>query len=111
VQIINSIFYRPLVFHGALSAFSKNNSLLSPACLPIPPPGQDTAPPAFAGQRLINTDAKVSYFLLARVISTKKSHPFSGWLSCVGADNEIRTRDLNLGKVALYQLSYVRVVF
>ena len=26
-----------------------------------------------------------------------------------GAGNEIRTRDLNLGKVALYQLSYSRV--
>ncbi len=25
-----------------------------------------------------------------------------------GADDEARTRDLNLGKVALYQLSYVR---
>ena len=25
-----------------------------------------------------------------------------------GAGNEIRTRDLNLGKVALYQLSYSR---
>ena len=25
-----------------------------------------------------------------------------------GADDEIRTRDINLGKVALYQLSYVR---
>ena len=24
------------------------------------------------------------------------------------ADDEVRTRDLNLGKVALYQLSYVR---
>ena len=30
--------------------------------------------------------------------------PFS-----IGAGNEIRTRDLNLGKVALYQLSYSRV--
>ena len=29
-----------------------------------------------------------------------------GWL---GAENGIRTRDLNLGKVALYQLSYFRV--
>ncbi len=28
---------------------------------------------------------------------------------CVGAGNEARTRDLNLGKVALYQLSYSRV--
>ena len=26
-----------------------------------------------------------------------------------GAVNEVRTRDLNLGKVALYQLSYVRI--
>jgi hypothetical protein len=25
------------------------------------------------------------------------------------ADDEARTRDLNLGKVALYQLSYVRI--
>jgi hypothetical protein len=27
----------------------------------------------------------------------------------IGAGNEARTRDLNLGKVALYQLSYSRV--
>ena len=26
-----------------------------------------------------------------------------------GAGNEVRTRDLNLGKVALYQLSYTRI--
>ena len=26
-----------------------------------------------------------------------------------GAGNEVRTRDLNLGKVALYQLSYSRI--
>ncbi len=26
-----------------------------------------------------------------------------------GANDEVRTRDLNLGKVALYQLSYVRM--
>jgi hypothetical protein len=25
-----------------------------------------------------------------------------------GADDEIRTRDIDLGKVALYQLSYIR---
>ncbi len=29
-------------------------------------------------------------------------------LRFVGAENGIRTRDLNLGKVALYQLSYFR---
>ena len=28
----------------------------------------------------------------------------------LGAGNEARTRDLNLGKVALYQLSYSRIV-
>ena len=27
-----------------------------------------------------------------------------------GAGNEVRTRDLNLGKVALYQLSYSRIL-
>jgi hypothetical protein len=26
-----------------------------------------------------------------------------------GADDQVRTGDLNLGKVALYQLSYVRI--
>ena len=30
-------------------------------------------------------------------------------LRCFGAENGIRTRDLDLGKVALYQLSYFRV--
>jgi hypothetical protein len=30
-------------------------------------------------------------------------------VSADGAGNEIRTRDLNLGKVALYQLSYSRI--
>ena len=30
-------------------------------------------------------------------------------LSMFGAGNEARTRDLNLGKVALYQLSYSRI--
>ena len=27
-----------------------------------------------------------------------------------GASNEVRTRDLDLGKVALYQLSYTRII-
>ena len=29
----------------------------------------------------------------------------------LGAKDEVRTRDLNLGKVALYQLSYFRLLF
>ena len=41
--------------------------------------------------------------------------PFLGWYRsghryrAFGAGNEARTRDLNLGKVALYQLSYSRI--
>ena len=31
------------------------------------------------------------------------------WIFEIGAGNEVRTRDLNLGKVALYQLSYSRI--
>ena len=31
------------------------------------------------------------------------------WWGKIGAGNEVRTRDLNLGKVALYQLSYSRI--
>src|SRR5438045_7198245 len=39
---------------------------------------------------------------------TKKGRPTAPSLSETGAGNESRTRDLNLGKVALYQLSYSR---
>ena len=40
---------------------------------------------------------------------TKKSQ-ISLRLSLLGAENETRTRDPNLGKVVLYQLSYFRIV-
>ncbi len=39
---------------------------------------------------------------------TKKPSTLT-WLENFGAGNESRTRDLNLGKVALYQLSYSRI--
>ena len=42
---------------------------------------------------------------LPRGCSTTEPH---GPRSVLGAGNEARTRDLNLGKVALYQLSYSR---
>ncbi len=50
-------------------------------------------------------------------VSCKKGKlllPFWAWKDLVflpefGAGNETRTRDLNLGKVALYQLSYSRI--
>ncbi len=31
------------------------------------------------------------------------------WFFCSGADDEARTRYLHLGKVALYQMSYIRI--
>ena len=40
---------------------------------------------------------------------TQKSRSCDRLRSCNGADNGARTRDPNLGKVVLYQLSHVRV--
>ena len=56
--------------------------ILSPACLPIPPPGRPK---------------KVSTVLIPCL---------ERW-----ARDEIRTRDPNLGKVVLYQLSYSRISY
>ena len=41
-------------------------------------------------------------------IGAQKNHP-EGWLRC-GAADEARTRYLHLGKVALYQMSYGRIM-
>ena len=41
-------------------------------------------------------------------IEAQKNHP-EGWLRC-GAADEARTRYLHLGKVALYQMSYGRIM-
>ena len=46
----------------------------------------------------------------ARATPANRKHQREGH-SPVRADNGTRTRGLNLGKVALYQLSYVRSVF
>jgi hypothetical protein len=58
--------------------------ILSPTCLPIPPPEP--------GSHLSGELSKKTPRLAQRF----------------RAKNGIRTRDLNLGKVALYQLSYFR---
>ena len=42
-------------------------------------------------------------------IGAQKNHP-EGWLRC-GAADEARTRYLHLGKVALYQMSYGRLMY
>ncbi len=54
--------------------------------------------------RQINKKKGSESFPFFLVRSTKKLTPTK-----TGAGNEARTRDLNLGKVALYQLSYSRV--
>src|SRR5882762_7112962 len=51
--------------------------------------------------RSADTDANCPY-------RTTKKGSRSASLTNTGAGNESRTRDLNLGKVALYQLSYSR---
>ena len=48
----------------------------------------------------------INFYLGAELILIK---PNINKTKC-GAGNEARTRDLNLGKVALYQLSYSRIV-
>ncbi len=48
-------------------------------------------------------------FELAR-LGPVLNHGICAVTSEFGAGNEIRTRDLNLGKVALYQLSYSRIL-
>ena len=45
----------------------------------------------------------------ARVDNAEGAPPGCPYLHFCGADDGIRTRDPNLGKVVLYQLSYVRV--
>ncbi len=47
--------------------------------------------------------------MFRNVTNTKKASELYQRLSCSGAGNETRTRDPNLGKVVLYQLSYSRV--
>ena len=42
-------------------------------------------------------------------IADEKGRFFNRPLTCNGADNGARTRDPNLGKVVLYQLSHVRL--
>ncbi len=65
----------------------KAHKILSLACLPIPPPRL---------QLLVSSCPKV------------KSTGHGAWIR--RAKDGVRTRDLDLGKVALYQLSYFRIV-
>ena len=57
-----------------------------------------------------NQRKKLSYLKKSNKINIKKAQIFRLGLFEFGAGNETRTRDPNLGKVVLYQLSYSRVL-
>ena len=98
--------------------FSGKRRILSPQCLPISP----------SGRRLPNAHLRHSVTRAARtrnapVLSGERNARSTGLspsprkkgsrsFPCIsGAGKESRTLDLNLGKVALYQLSYSRIYF
>ncbi len=87
--------------------------ILNPLCLPISPPGQTT----LCFNHVINgggsrSRTEVDGFAI-RCMATLPTRltltSVNGYYTVLfGAGNETRTRDLDLGKVALYQLSYAR---
>jgi hypothetical protein len=69
--------------------------------------------PRFGGQDFkscvsTNSTTGAPMFVTLSQSTNKKFHLESR--DGIGAEDEARTRDLNLGKVALYQLSYFRIV-
>ena len=84
--------------------------ILNPLCLPISPPGQTTffsiyyEMEAGPGVEPRWTDLQSAAWPLCQPAITTPFRLF-------GAGNETRTRDLDLGKVALYQLSYARFLY
>ena len=94
--------------------FSGKRRILSPQCLPISPSG-----PALLDDkrcRLTRTARACNARYLSQFAacanyqySNKKGKPKLPFRN--GAGKEARTLDLNLGKVALYQLSYSRICF
>ena len=82
--------------------------ILNPLCLPISPPGHGLHNCAGAGWLPLKNGGGTR--------SRTEIHGFA--IRCIailpfrqfGAGNEIRTRDPDLGKVVLYQLSYSRII-
>ncbi len=74
---------------GLEPAQRERRGILNPLCLPIPPPGHTKLVcDAFTERVKHHLDTEHEFHILK-----------------FGATHEVRTRDLNLGKVALYQLS------
>ena len=76
--------------------------ILSPLRLPVSPSGRALAPRIIRGRGGGLAPPR------ATLTHKKKGKLRGSFPSGYGAGNEARTRDLNLGKVALYQLSYSR---
>ena len=81
--------------------------ILNPRCLPFHHPGGG------AKRCVVYPEARDRPSgLSATAQRSKRQRAFTEANALyIGAGNEARTRDLNLGKVALYQLSYSRIVF
>src|SRR5262249_39914029 len=99
---------------GVEPAWPRGLGILSPLCLPVSPPGPGvwvrelggggrnrTGVDGFAGRCMTTLPPRPE---VLKPRTAKRCSRDSG------AGNESRTRDLNLGKVALYQLSYSREI-
>ncbi len=82
--------------------------ILSPLRLPISPPGLDSSGIQVADKYIkwrLGSESNRRPRLCRPLHNHSATQPA---IKKFGAGNETRTRDLNLGKVALYQLSYSR---
>ena len=109
---------------GLEPARSRLRGILSPLCLPIPPPGLGDFPAGLNWRlgsesnrrtRLCRPLHNHSATQPAICDSFPQSKtPRSGSRACLGArsgaGNETRTRDIHVGNVTLYQLSYSRLM-
>ncbi len=109
---------------GLEPARSRLRGILSPLCLPIPPPGPGDFPAGLNWRlgsesnrrtRLCRPLHNHSATQPAVCDSRPQSKtPRSGSRACLGArsgaGNETRTRDIHVGNVTLYQLSYSRLM-
>ena len=95
--------------------FSGKRRILSPQCLPISPSGRrlSNAHLRRSVTRAAHARNALSLLVTGRVATHAQQPPIkkgSRSFPCkYGAGKESRTLDLNLGKVALYQLSYSRI--
>ena len=61
--------------------------------------------------RITERKTRLKTKTLSLAFSSLKKNTPKQYFGVYGAENETRTRDPNLGKVMLYQLSYFRIFF